>query len=259
MAVSAKTRSRKAKTSKELKVDKQEAKPKAGKQEMPNGKQETNEPGAPETNGASGDFQKISPWKFIVAFMIVIVAVVVVSILLRPESSDEYSSYNGFSFKQVRHGNSLLWVTRVEVRGQPYDIPFYYHPKDTEDVVFEPGLADAIVDAPVKPRLVYMSFDPDSGSRTVVAGVEISRLLGTRYNLMNMKVQSALTREAETGTEHLVKTCEDASDGILVLVFSQGVVNAVDHESNCIRISYTTPEDSIRVADWFAYEMLKII
>lgn len=201
-----------------------------------------------------------SSWKFVIGFVLLFVVVfgtTYVSIQLDEREQESYN-YNGFEFVQAPSGSDTLWLTQIEIQGQPYNIPFYYHPSATENIAYPEGLAEAIVDAEVPPEMVYISLSPDAGSRPVIAAVEISRLLGTKYNLLNMEVQSALTRPDED-LDTLVRTCEDAQDGILVIVFEQGSINAISNEGNCITMSYTTPEESIRVADRFAYELLKIM
>jgi len=201
-----------------------------------------------------------SSWKFVIGFVLLFVVVfgtTYVSIQLDKNEQESYT-YNGFEFRQAPSGSDTLWVTQIEVQGQPYNIPFYHHPSATEDIAYTEGLAEAITDAEIPPEMVYLSLSPDAGSRPVIAAVEISRLLGTRYNLLNMEVQSALTRPDDS-LDTLVRTCEDARDGVLVIVFEQGTINAITNDGNCITMTYTTPEESIRVADRFAYELLKIM
>lgn len=199
-------------------------------------------------------------WKFVIGFVLLFVIVfgtTYVSIQLDEREQAQYT-YNGFDFRQAPSGSDNLWITQIEVEGQPYNIPFYYHPEATESIEYTEGLAEAITDTNTPPEVVYITLSPDAGSRPVVAGVEISRLLGTKYNLLNMDVQSALTRPDDS-FDTLVRTCDDARDGVLVIVFEQGSANAITNEGNCITMSYTTPEESIRVADRFAYELLKIM
>ncbi len=201
-----------------------------------------------------------SSWKFVIGFVLLFVVVfgtTYISIQLDKNEQAQYT-YNGFEFVQAPSGTDVLWVTQIEVKGQPYNIPFYHHPSATESVAYKEGLAEAIVDTPTPPEMVYISLSPDAGSRPVIAAVEISRLLGTRYNLLNMQVQSALSKP-DDALDTLVRTCEDARDGVLVIVFEQGEINAITNEGNCITMTYTSPEDSILVADRFAYELLKIM
>ena len=109
--------------------------------------------------------------------------------------------------------------------------------------------------------IVYIVLDPEAGSKPVIAAVELSRLFGTRYGLLNLPVQSALSRpDPNAAAEIPIITCADAKDGALVIVFASGPESRVFHEGDsCIRVEYTSADDSIRVADRFAYELLQIM
>lgn len=204
-------------------------------------------------------------WKFILALLIVTALLIVFAIIfVRHEQSQTVIPYNGFEFTEKTSGNKTVWLTRIEVNGRVYDIPFYYLPTEVEDVLFEPGIADAISQAAIRPELVYITLDPDGGSRPVVGAVEISRLLGDRYHLLNLNVKATLKGPSLDGSDTLNNslpyiTCANATDGLLVVQYEQSSMNRVWHEGNCIRVAYETPEDSIRVSDRFAYELLSIM
>ena len=202
----------------------------------------------------------INPWYFILAVLVVAIFVFgYVGYTKYQENLEQESyTYNGFEFALAQNGDDSLWVTQISVQGQLYNIPFYFHPSATEEVLFSEGLAEGIVDNPNRPEKVYFTLSPDAGSRPVIAAVELSRLFGTKYNLLNMEVQSALTEPVE-GMDLATITCENATPGVLVIDFTLGSDNAVLHEGNCVHVIYTSPEESIRVADRFAYEILKIM
>ncbi|MBR9702611.1 hypothetical protein GOV10_01115 [Candidatus Woesearchaeota archaeon] len=221
---------------------------------------------------------KHGAWKFILAVLIVVSLVLLITIVIARvqilgdffadftdyKQEPKFVSYNGFEFEERGSGNKTIWVTRIDVNGQLYDIPFYYLPTEVEDILFEPGLADAISQAALRPEIVYITLDPDEGSRPVIGAVEISRLLGNRYGLLNLNVHATLTRPPanRTGTFNdtmTYMTCENATAGILIIQYEEADSNRVWHEGNCIRVTYKTPEDSIRVSDRFAYELLSIM
>ena len=205
-------------------------------------------------------------WIVVFGFVgIILVALALLYVYAQTTAVDhsEYT-YNGFEFRPTPSGEDTIWVTEVYIADQPYHIPFYYHPSMVEDVAFEEGLADDIVQAVLNPEIpsperVYISLDPDAGSLPVIGAVEISRIFGERYNMLNLRVQSALSREQE-GIDTLVMSCEDAQEGMLVIEFRQTGTNAVSLEgTNCVLVEYDEPRDSIRVADRFAYELLGIM
>lgn len=208
---------------------------------------------------------KNGAWKFILALLIVVVLFIVGGVLFADYEREQSTLlYNGFLFEEKGSGNKTIWVTRIDVNGQLYDIPFYYLPTEVEDVLFEPGLADAISHADIRPDIVYMSLDPEGGSRPVVGAVEVSRLLGNRYGLLNLNVHATLMRPPANRTDAfndtmVYLTCDNATDGVLIIQYEEAESNRVWHEGNCIRVTYKTPEDSIRVSDRFAYELLSIM
>src|SRR2546430_1508201 len=81
--------------------------------------------------------ERPASWKFVIAFGILLVALVGVYAYMhhRQVAQHEADMYNGFDFTRAA-GN--LWVVRIQVGQQPYDIPFYYHPRDTLTVLIDP-------------------------------------------------------------------------------------------------------------------------
>lgn len=163
-------------------------------------------------------------------------------------------SYNGYEFRQSSDG---FWVTRIEVDGQPYNIPFYYHPTEVADILMDDRAAAPILVN--RPREVVISVDPESNNRVVIAGVEIARITGHKYNLLNIPTSSALSRPINTAADIPVVTCADAGNGTTVIQFIHANTTAIVEEDSCILILYESPDDSIRAADKFAYRLLRIV
>ncbi len=205
---------------------------------------------------------------FVLGAILVIALLIVAPLLYQRWHADRRSDadrYNGFDFIPVREGNATLWVTRIQVGSQPYDIPFYYHPRETESVVLEPGLTARFLDPRLRPKQVYLSLDPESRSVVVIAGVEVARILGYRYQLLNIDTRGAffappVSEGAET--EHVVMTCDDATAERVVILFDEGPYEMIftDNENpSCIHLQYREENGSIRVADRFAYGLLRIM
>jgi len=212
-----------------------------------------------DTSG--GDAEQAGPrgvWAFFIAFGIVLLLIIVIvswNAYDRRTTADE-NRYNGFDFAQAE---GSLWVTRIEARGQPYNIPFYFHPRETEDI---PVDSEATTPIYSKPAEVYISVPPDAPSKIVVAGVEVARLLGTKYNLFNLNVHSALSSASDTKVDIPVYRCEDATPDRVIVQFVEGSKNAVarwTENPNCIVLQYTDVDESVRVADRFGYMLLKIM
>lgn len=174
---------------------------------------------------------------------------------IKAEKDFKANTYNGFEFAKAGNG---FWVTELTANGQPYQMPFYYHPRDVLNITIDPNIAKGLIYPTTRPEKIYISLDPDSGSKPVIAAVELSRLLGTKYNLFNYDVDSALTRPAE-GADIIVKTCEDAAPGIVVIQFEQADKNQIYLDGNCVRFQYVNVNESIRVADRMNYALLQIM
>jgi hypothetical protein len=199
--------------------------------------------------------KETTPWKFIAAFGILLVILVAVTAYQKYQQNQdrEEDEFNGFEFAQAEGG---LWVTRIEVGRQPYDIPFYYHPRETQDVIVDKTAVDPLLSG--APGEVYISVDPDANNRVVIAGVEIARITGSKYNLLNLNTKSALTKPVPAYDIPVV-TCKDATEDRVVIQFVEDRANVIYREGNCIQLHYANANDSIKVADRFAYMLLRIM
>lgn len=214
----------------------------------------------------SSQKESSTSWAITLGFIaLILVALGLLYFYVQANTTDfSQYTYNGFEFRPAPSGQDTIWVTEVFIENQPYLIPFYYHPSMVEDVSSEEGLARDLVQAILNPETpsperVYIALDPDAGSLPVIGAVEISRIFGERYNMLNLPVSSALSRPDEN-IETIIMSCENAREGILVVEFQQTGRNAITLEgTNCILMEYDTPRDSIRVADRFAYELLGIM
>lgn len=214
--------------------------------------------GARHEPPADGTEGRNSAWKFLIAFTILVLLLVGMAAYssFKRDRDEESNRYNGFDFAQAEGG---LWVTRIEVGGQPYDIPFYHHPRDTESVVVQQGVTDTILKG--APRQIYISLHPDAGARPVIGAVEISRITGSKYNLLNIETKGALSEPAAGKVDIPVMSCKNATPDTVVVQFVQGSSNVISRSSNpsCIVLQYTDADESVRVADRFAYMLLRIM
>jgi hypothetical protein len=197
-------------------------------------------------------------WKFFLAFGIVLLLIVGIVAWQKysQQAQQEQNRYNGFDFSKAQGG---LWVTRVEVRGQAYVIPFYNHPRDLEDIVRDPNATLPIYRRPAE---VAISVDPEAPSKVVVAAVEVSRLLGSKYNLFNLYTHSALSRAPSVPVDVPILDCNNATPDRVVIQFIEGkedVITRWSENPNCIILQYTDANESVRVADKYAYMLLKVM
>ncbi len=223
--------------------------PKKDLKENSTKEQSTNEQSTKEQSSSSG------VWKFFAAFGIILLLIVGITMWTRYSQVNDKAknAYNGFDFTPAQGG---LWVTRIDVRKQPYDIPFYFHPRDTESV-----LVGANVTWPItrNPAQVIISIDPTEPSKVVVGGVEIGRILGTKYNMYNIPTSSALSKPSATKVDIPVLSCANATYDRVVIEFKKGPENAIATNGNCVVLQYTDANESVRVADRYAYMLLRIM
>jgi hypothetical protein len=203
--------------------------------------------------------------RFLILFAVVMVVIIVGGVFYLRWSAARVTAanrYNGFDFLPVHQGSLILWTTRIEVNGQAYDIPFYIHPRDVESVLLQQGVTDWLVRPELRPAVLYLTFPVNAGSSVVIAGVEISRITGYRYDLLNIETHGALQRPAGNGTNTAVITCADANLTVGVLSFEAGENNMIFRDTRdpyCLHIQYVNASESIRVADRFAYGLLRIM
>ncbi|RME32288.1 hypothetical protein D6789_00025 [Candidatus Woesearchaeota archaeon] len=178
------------------------------------------------------------------------------------EQQREANRYNGFTFEQLHDGGLEYWQTDLTVNGQPYTIQFHYHPRDVETILLEEGITDQLITQ--RPRALYLSLPPNAPSTLVLAGVEISKITGDRNGengILRIPTRGVLHEPVESGAPFPVLTCANATSQAVIIFFENGTQNRVyrDENPNCIRLEYVSPEDAVRVADRFSYDLLQII
>ncbi len=197
-----------------------------------------------------------------VGIIVIFIAAVIAGIILYSNATSKNTVvYNHYEFTKYE-GNK--WQTQQLIRGQLYDIPFYYNPSQVLDISTDNttvGLIRAFSEN--NPNgTIYITIDPQEPSQLVVAGVEYARLLGTSYNIYNMKVKSALTAPYQQGnltTESPVITCSNQSQDTLVIYQAVGTQNRIYRDNYCIILESVNVSESVRVADTFAFNLLNII
>ncbi len=175
----------------------------------------------------------------------------------------EKNRYHGFTFDEITDGNLRYWQTELTVNQQPYTMQFHYHPRDVDTILLEDGITDELIRH--RPRELYLTFPPDASSTLILAGVEISKITGDRRGengVLRIPTMGALQEAPqEGGASFPIITCANASQERVVIDFSAGTQNRIyrDRNPNCIIVEYTSPQDAVRVADRFSYELLQII
>lgn len=205
--------------------------------------------------------KKSSPikfWIFAAALIIFFLALVYVPKFLH-EQEVEGNKYNGFSFYE---GDDGFWYTVVQKGAQPYEIPFYYHPRELEGIVVEPGVRDKFFDMAANNGAIYIVVDPDSDSKSVVAGVEIAKITGQGYQLLNVPTYSAFSKEPSNLTVNVetpIMDCTAANNQTLVVGLVLSSRNVVYSQGYCVRLEAASYDEMIMVADRLMYNLLGIM
>jgi len=166
-----------------------------------------------------------------------------------PITNEESYVYNGFKFTRV----SNLWLTEVQKDNTLFRITTRYRPRDIEDVLFEPEVSKKIINS----NGIYLTVPPNLTSVAVLAMAEVGRIVGTRYNILNIPSEVALTVPNDKGA--IVKTCEDAVNGVSVIFFRRGNSTAVYSDKNCIIVQGEDDWEIVRAADRLTFDLLGIM
>lgn len=193
-----------------------------------------------------------------------VLLIVFLSIVFIPrfiqKANFEKNKYNEFEFAKNEDG---FWYTVVQKGNQPYQIPFYYHPSELEDIPVESNLRAKFFDIRDNNGSIYITLDPDGNNNTiVVAGVEIAKITGTGYSLLNVPTHSAFIKKptnttAESATP--IVTCKDANEKIMVIWITLSNKNIAYSYGNCIILEAKSYADTVRVADRLMYHLLGIM
>lgn len=191
--------------------------------------------------------------------IILFLAIIVIPQYLK-KAEFESNKYNGFDFVEQDDG---LWYTMVQKGVQPYWIPFYYHPKDLEDIPVDSNIKGKFFEMRDNNGTIFITLDPDAGDNNVViAGVEISRITGSRYDLLNVPTRSAFIKPPSSGsaeTETPIVTCADSNNKTLVVWLTLSHSNIAYSYDYCVRLEAKDYKEMIKVADRTMYQLLGIM
>jgi hypothetical protein len=196
--------------------------------------------------------------KFILIVFGIIVLIIATTIILGKYVlvNKNVVEYNNYIFYKSEN----IWSTQQLIKGQLYDIPFHNNPKQVLDIPVDPQAIDQIRGFSNNTNgVVYIVVDPYESAKVVLAGVEYARLLGDVYNIYNMKVKSAISTPVDVETTSPVITCKNQSKNTMVIYQTVTDKNLVSINGNCIILESIDINESVRVADAFAFRLLNII
>lgn len=201
-------------------------------------------------------------WMLSIIAGIILILVVAYFIMNKtPKTPSNSVTYDNYVFTK---GADNAWYVQLAIKGSPYNIPFYYNPTQIANVTIDDNVLSEFThyQRSNPGGDMYISIDPDSNSRVVIAGVEVARILGNRYNIFNFNVMSAFYKQSATGnvsaTGKSIIDCSNATNQTMVMMVVVDDENRVSAYNNCIVMKSKNLNDSIMVADALAFKMLTI-
>lgn len=227
-----------------------------GEEDMaPEEKQEgTSDAGSQEQGGASGSRDTIL--YISIAVVLVLIAGFIGALMYAPDSADspDMFTYNGFRVTNVS-GQYYTYIKMPE-REQSHVIEMRESPNDAALVPMEKGIKQQILSA----ETLYLVTDPDEESRIVIGMVEVGKIVGGKYDILNIPTVVGLTEPVPNSTEERqVITCENSTQQAPVIYFRKGDSNMVYTEDSCIIVEGTTGDEVILASDKLGYVLLGII
>lgn len=187
---------------------------------------------------------------FAITFIAVFIIVVYASKYLGEKKLTE-NDYNNFKFRYS--DAEKVWYVEVQMGPQPFTIPFYNHPRDLEDIVVEEDIEKKLLTP--RPSYLIIAVPSESSSMVAIAGVQISRITGNQ--VLGIPTSSAVNDNDELGLPYV--NCNDADEDTIVINFENSDKNIISSSGNCIRIEFTSANESVRVAEAFVYNLLTIM
>ncbi|MFH0875922.1 MAG: hypothetical protein V1859_08340 [archaeon] len=162
--------------------------------------------------------------------------------------------YNGYKFDKI----NSLWYSVADVdwlgKKTSYSVYFYYSPKETENISIEPKNIGTLLKLGDRPTVI-ISVEPTLDSKAVIAGTEISKILGKMFYI---NVKAALSVPEKPGAP--VADCSNATNETHVVLIKYGQETKIYQKDNegCIIIEAPNGPEFIRAADRLAYNLLGI-
>lgn len=196
----------------------------------------------------------------IICIIIIIAAIYFTTTYLNKKvASEKRVVYNNFVFDKL---DDNTWSVNLSIKNTVYTIPFYYNPYEVENITIYPDTLPAIkrfMNESPNGR-VFVAVDPYETSKVVIAGVEVTRILGKRYDIFNFNVIPAFTRRYESqNMTYPVVSCDNANSNNIVIILLVGNFTGIGYKDDCIALQADNVNDTIKVADAFSYRLLGII
>lgn len=135
-----------------------------------------------------------------------------------------------------------------------YQIPVRNLPEDVEMVSIETGTVPKIRNA----KGIFVTLNPELKAEASIGAIEIAGVIGTAdFGVFKIPTQGAFTEK--TGIDYPVKTCEDAKEGVVVILLKLEDENSVSIEGDCILVEGDSYENLIKASERLVFRLFNII
>jgi len=167
--------------------------------------------------------------------------------------------YNGYTFVKDNAGH---WVTIIKTVNGDTEIPFYYHPKQLEDMSYDKKINQLLSLTQKKKGKMTIAFGaeltnpnlPGEGSQTVAA----YEIIKVGINVFGMPVETAMIDNIN-GTNFTLLNCSNSTIDNFIVEMRLGNKSQVYSKGGCAVIEAANLSDTIKLADQFVYKITGIL
>jgi len=207
--------------------------------------------------------KKLSAIFYVLIFVTVAMVVFAVISFKKPILSDRYvyTSPSGEQFEFVKSevGNITQHIATIyafDRQGNKHqvDIPFINDPYSLEEI----SIVNEVKNKLLNKEGIFVTLDPNSGSKSVLAAVEITRVIGTSdYGVFKIPTQVATT--TQTNTTYPYITCNDATKQIGVVYLWLKNQTRIFSLGECVVVEGKDYDDLIKASDKLTMHLLGIM
>jgi len=204
-------------------------------------------------------------------FIVVLIVFLGYLFLMKPSSTEypvnyEYKNPDGiiYNFNYTSTGVDDYHVLIYTYLGSENDwfhrksaIPFEYSPMDLEDLE-SPDLRSRLLNA----SAVYLTGEPDleykTNGESTIAMLTLVRILDPAISPQIFNVPTGIVYTSHVEGSSVV-TCENATSDIVVIELNKGYRNRIVEDGNCIKVSFTTGQNSLKLFTRMTYNVLGVM
>ncbi len=198
-------------------------------------------------------------WFFLV-FIIFLILVVLGFYLAKIYFTNKYYNYQGtngeYSLGKSKVGNVIFYHITTFFQGKEYIYSFRNHPKDLEDLSFEPDLYNFLKNN----KITYVTGDVELGNMTsgtaVLSALSFEQIMTSQEGIYNFNITNTYTTYVRDTLP--VITCVNVSSEIGVIYLKLGEESKVYAENKCIIIQGRGGNGLLRASEKFAYSLLGV-